>query len=147
MKTTKFSVFLNDNIDKDIDDFLNQLTVLLIKYNKENCIYKYKYTLTILSNNVTFSTYDVMIPTENIDLFEALDIPLYIIDSYNERSLSWESKYKGIKIYSNEIKFYKRFKNFQLPYLRIVQKVKDMLLSLKTKGIISIEVTIKLSHR
>lgn len=145
MKTTKFTIFLNN--DKDIDEFLTQLNILLVNYNKKNCIYKYIFTLSIISNNVTTINNDVIIPTKNINFFEILDIPLYKAYTYNKRSLSWDSKYKGISIYSNEIKFYKRLKNFQLSILKINKEVKDMLLLLKTKAIISIEVTINISHR
>lgn len=156
METTKFTVNIRNTFHRDAplsgaDDFSafdSQLFRLLWKYNNEKCIYKYKFSLTIYSDNVTFDKIGEVSPMNDLDFFKTRNIPLYIIHCRNRKDdFTWYQKCKGIEIYSNNIKFYKRFRNFNVVSNSILKEVKDNLMFLKSKGIIKLDVIVALSYR
>ena len=106
MDTTKYVFNLRD--DKDIEDNISQLALLLLKFNREKSIYKYKFFLKIYSDNITFNNeLGQITPSNEVDFFDKHNIPsCYISIYYNKRELTFSSK-KAIRIYSNNIKFYK----------------------------------------
>lgn len=133
---------------KDIGDNINQLSRLLRKLNSEKSIFKYKFNLSIYSDNVTFNEGKGPItPSTEYNFFNIHGLPPFKIIGRHRKYDEPSFYIKGIKIYFNEIKFYKRFINFQSPYLKIIEELRDMFILLKAKGVISIVVTVQLSYR
>jgi len=145
MKTTK--LIFDISSEKSLDSCVSQVFRLLIKMNEENCIYKYKYCIFIYSNNLTFKDIGEVIPTENNSFFKDRDIPLSISYGIHPKTREQYSTCKGIDIYFDNIKFYKRFRNFQLTSVKIQSRVKESLITLRAKGVTKLEVNIDLSYR
>jgi hypothetical protein len=155
MEKTKFTVNIENTSHRDAplsgaDDFSvfnSQLFTLLLKYNNDKCIYKYKFSLNIYSDNVTFDQIGQITPSNDIEFFNTHNIRSCNINShYNKRELTW-SHQKAIHIFFNNIKFYKRFRNFQPLLNTVTREVKSELECLKSKGIIKLDVIVVLSCR
>jgi hypothetical protein len=155
MKVYKYNFELRN--EEDINKIYREFSKLLLKLNEENNIFKYKYTLLIYSNEVSMENIGKIIPSlldapltgasEDKNFFKNYDISsCQITTNFNKRELEW-SYYNAIKIYLKEIKFYKRFKNYQLNYILILKELKKYFISLKQKGVIKLEVIVELSKR
>lgn len=145
MKVYKYNFELRN--EEDINFIYREFSKLLLKLNEENNIFKYKYTLLIYSNEVSMENIGKIIPSEDKNFFKNYDISSrQITTNFNKRELEW-SYYNAIKIYLKEIKFYKRFKNYQLNYILILKELKQSFISLKQKGVIKLEVIVELSKR
>ena len=153
METTKFTVNI-ENSD-DFSTFNSQLLRLLIRYNKDKCIFKYKFCLFITCDSVTFDKETGALEINNYFDFEKYEIPYekyeipYATVSYpniRDKGLT-HSLRKELSLFGNEIKFYKRFGNFQPVLNMITTKVKSELEYLKSKGIVQLDIKVVLSYR